>query len=80
MHDPRDFKLDIKGLPDSEPADGPAKSRPFLSILFDCCKVYQRIYLDPKTSAYTARCPRCMRSMEFKVGAGGTSERRFVVR
>jgi hypothetical protein len=78
MNDPRDFKLDIAGL---TPAEGaPAQARPFLSVQFACCSVYQRVYRDPTGQQYRGRCPRCGKTVTFAVGEGGTSSRFFVVR
>jgi hypothetical protein len=56
-----------------------APARPFLSVLFACCQVYQRIYRNPEGTAYVGRCPRCGKSVRFVVGEGGTDERNFVV-
>ena len=74
--DPRDYKLDITSL---EPAQGAPLSRPFLSVHFACCGVYQRVYRDAAGKAYRGRCPRCGRSVRFVVGEGGTSARFFTV-
>jgi hypothetical protein len=79
-NDPRDFKIDIAGL---SPAGGTApapQSRPFLSVQFACCSVYQRIYRDPDGKHYQGRCPRCGKAVKFEVGEGGTSSRTFIVR
>jgi hypothetical protein len=82
MNDPRDFKLDVKGV---APVEGGASSssspsRPFLSVQFACCSVYQRVYRDPDGLRYRGRCPRCGTTVEFAVGEGGTSSRSFIVR
>ena len=54
--------------------------RPFLRIMFDCCHVYQRIYRDRAGRFYEGRCPRCLRSVRFKVGPNGISARAFSVK
>ncbi|MGD1276291.1 MAG: hypothetical protein ABR964_03595 [Tepidisphaeraceae bacterium] len=54
-------------------------SRPFLSVLFACCWVYQRIYRNADGTAYFGQCPRCGKSVRFEVGPGGTDVRQFVV-
>jgi hypothetical protein len=78
MSDPRDYKLDVAGIkPRLENAS--LKGRPFLSVLFACCGVYQRIYRNADGSAYSGRCPRCGKPVKFAVGRGGTDERNFVV-
>ena len=82
MSDPRDYKLDVTGV---TPAQGPAASggargaRPYLSVQFACCGVYQRVYGHPDGRRYSGRCPRCGRAVVFPVGEGGTSSRSFVV-
>ena len=76
--DPRDYKLDLSSAPEAEPASKPAPgARPFLSVLFDCCNVYQRVYRDRSGNAYSGRCPRCGRSVRFPVGEDGTPNRFF---
>ena len=81
-NDPRDFKLDIAGLSPGPAAAGTpgAQGRPFLSVQFACCGVYQRVYRDPAGQHYRGRGPRCGKSVTFAVGEGGTSSRFFVVR
>lgn len=86
MSDPRDYILDIKGLADATPAAAKAKppvastgARPFLSVFFKCCSVYQRVYRNADNKTYTGRCPKCLAQIRFVVGEGGTGERSFVV-
>jgi len=78
MNDPRDYKLDIEGVSQSVDAPG-APNRPFVSVRFACCGVYQRIYRTADGSAYRGRCPKCGKPVNFVVGAGGTDARFFVV-
>ena len=78
--DPRDYKLDVAGIPPSQPSGAPApRPRPYLSVRFDCCGIYQRVYRDPDGRNYRGRCPRCTRPVVFAVGEGGTNARCFVV-
>ena len=80
MNDPRDYRLSITGAsPDPASAREEQSSRPFVSVLFACCNVYQRIYRSANGTRYGGRCPRCGRAVRFLVGPGGTSERIFVV-
>jgi len=76
MNDARDI-VDIHGVNPS--GAGAEAVRPYLSVQFDCCKVYLRIYRDPDGKKYTARCPRCGKKVNFLVGEGGTNARFFVV-
>lgn len=56
------------------------KGKPFLGVQFDCCRVYQRIYLNKEGTAYCGRCPRCGKPIKFIVGKGGTSARFFIAK
>ena len=53
--------------------------RPYLRIMFECCRIYQRIYRDRDGRFYEGRCPGCLRIARFKVGRGGTNVRDFAV-
>jgi hypothetical protein len=81
--DPRDYKLDIAGLtPDEDaaaPNKSPAGSRPWLSVHFACCGVYQRIYRAADGTHYAGACPRCGGKIRFNVAPGGTATRFFRV-
>jgi ribosomal protein S27E len=77
--DPRDYKLDISSLSGSEQESPSQAGRPFLSVHFACCGVYQRIYRDPSAPVYRGRCPKCTKTVTFPVGHGGTTSRFFRV-
>lgn len=77
--DPRDYKVDIAGLSLSEAFASEGQSRPFIGVTFNCCRVYQRIYRSVDGQRYEGKCPRCARSVRFRVGPGGTDARAFVV-
>lgn len=53
------------------------KQSNFLGIMFNCCKVYGRIYKNKDGTAYVGRCPRCMRPIKVPIGKGGTNARFF---
>jgi len=78
-----DYILDVSGLsgPD-EPArpTGAARGRPFISMYFECCNVYQRIYRNPDATAYVGFCPRCGRKVVARIGPEGVSARFFRAR
>ena len=81
--DPRDYKLDVAGVSQAASRHAsvqkPQHDRPFLSVLFKCCAVYQRVYRNASGDTYEGRCPRCGLPVRFVVAPGGTSERSFVV-
>ena len=56
------------------------KPRPFLGILFECCRVYVRVYKNAAGDAYVGACPRCLARLRVAVGTGGTSRRLFRAR
>ena len=72
--DPPRGKLDI-----IEGADAQLTGRPFLSLNFACCNVYQRIYRSADGTNYQGRCPRCGKPVRFEIGPGGTDARSFTV-
>lgn len=53
------------------------KSSNYLGIMFKCCNVYGRIYKNKEGTAYTGRCPRCMKILKVPVGENGTNRRFF---
>jgi len=53
--------------------------RPFVGVLFRCCKVYGRAYLTADKSKFEARCPRCYQAVILKVSAQGSESRFFTV-
>lgn len=53
--------------------------RPFLGVMFECCRVYVRVYINRAGEAYEGSCPRCRRSIRFVVGEGGSSTRMWRV-
>ncbi|MBX7258254.1 MAG: RNHCP domain-containing protein [Candidatus Hydrogenedentes bacterium] len=49
--------------------------RPFIGILFKCCHVYARVYLNHDGTAYAGHCPKCAASLTVKAGPGGSDQR-----
>ena len=86
MSDPRDYSVEISGADGDATANAArevgtaAPNRPYLSVHFACCGVYQRVYRDRDGKSYHGRCPRCGTPVRFVVGQGGTPARSFVVR
>lgn len=58
----------------------PQKDKKFIGILFECCKVYRRIYINKDDNAYEGRCPLCYSKVKVIVGPDGTNQRFFNAR
>ena len=54
-----------------------AEKRKFWGVMFQCCRVYARVYVNKQNTAYSGMCPRCGKRVEFKVGREGTDSRFF---
>ncbi|MEA2063243.1 MAG: hypothetical protein U9P14_06075 [Gemmatimonadota bacterium] len=61
-------------------ADGaPSKRRPTIGVFWECCKVYSRISLNKKGTAYVGWCPRCAKRVQMDVVPWGSKSRFFNV-
>jgi hypothetical protein len=58
-------------------SDTTRASRPFLGVLFECCKVYARVYRNAAGTHYSGACPRCAKGVRFRIGEGGQNTRFF---
>ena len=61
--------------PDAAHRSGAGARRPYVSVLFDCCRVYARVYRPPDQPYYEGRCPKCLRVLHVRVGPDGTASR-----
>ncbi len=53
------------------------KKRKYIGVMFECCKVYQRIYVHRDGTKYEGRCPKCFRILTVSIGSEGTDARMF---
>lgn len=52
----------------------------FLGIMFECCNVYHRIYINKEDNAYEGRCPKCFAEVRALIGEDGSTSRFFRAR
>ena len=67
-------------MPNPRPNPAATTERPWLGVMFDCCRAYSRVYRNAQQDAYEGRCPRCRRHLRIGIGQGGTAQRFFTVR
>jgi hypothetical protein len=53
------------------------RKREFIGVTFKCCKVYTRIYLKKKNTAFLGWCPKCGAPMEVLISPTGSKSRFF---
>lgn len=53
--------------------------RPFVGVMFRCCKVYGRAYLTADKRRFEARCPQCYQLVTLQVSSQGSNSRFFSV-
>ena len=51
--------------------------KPFIGIKFDCCNVYNRIFVNKGKTAYEGRCQKCLQKISVKIRKDGVSTRFF---
>ncbi|MCK4858430.1 MAG: hypothetical protein KAT58_10705 [candidate division Zixibacteria bacterium] len=51
--------------------------RPYIGVIFKCCHIYSRVYLNKQGTAYVGRCPKCARQFRIKVSPHGSHDRFF---
>jgi hypothetical protein len=61
----------------TEQSKSRSTDRPHLGVIFKCCRVYSRIYLNKKGDAFVGWCPKCAARLEIRVSPTGSKERFF---
>ena len=57
-----------------------AKEKKFIGILFECCNIYRRIYINKEKNGYEGACPKCNSEVKVAIGPAGTDVRFFSAR
>ena len=57
--------------PKREARENRRQVRPHINILFRCCNVYVRIYLNAQGTAFSGHCPRCCAPARIVVDSEG---------
>jgi len=55
------------------------QSKPFIGVNWECCKVYSRVYLNEKKTAYVGWCPKCGKRVQMDLSPTGSKSRFFNV-
>ena len=64
-------------MTDKDTKNNERKPRPHVGVIFKCCNIYQRIYLNNKGNAFVGYCPKCSSKMEITVSPYGSTSRFF---
>lgn len=77
-----DYILELGGrrIPNDTAERTDNQSRPFISVMFECCDVYSRVYKNREGTAYVGWCPKCAKKVQVRVGADGINSRFFRAR
>ncbi len=76
-----DYILDIgNSEPNRQDNSKSLFKRKYISVLFECCGVYSRIYTNREGTAYEGRCPKCTKKVKIRIGSEGTNCRFFRAR
>jgi len=60
-----------------EKVEFPSTRRKYIGILFECCGVYARVYINKEKKAYVGWCPKCAHTIKVKIDKSGTNSRFF---
>lgn len=62
----------------SESSGANKGGKPYVGVIFKCCRIYSRIYLNRAGTAFVGWCPRCGAKMELKISPHGSKSRFFM--
>ena len=61
--------------PDRPKGNARGAPRPYIGVLFKCCHVYARVYLNRAGTDFIGHCPKCAAKIRIKAGPGGSRSR-----
>ncbi|MGA0163418.1 MAG: hypothetical protein ACO3LE_04095 [Bdellovibrionota bacterium] len=53
------------------------EKRPYIGLMFECCRVYSRIYRKKEDQHYKGFCPKCGRAVSLRVDPRKGSKSKF---
>ncbi|MFA5865931.1 MAG: hypothetical protein WC975_14760 [Phycisphaerae bacterium] len=79
MSDEPDYILELGGYrqPRESAEQSDREGRAYISVLFECCNVYSRVYKNTQRTAYVGWCPKCARKIQVRIAADGVNCRFF---
>ena len=54
------------------------KKKPFVGVIFKCCHIYSRIYINKQGTAFVGWCPKCGAKMEILISPTGSKSNFFI--
>lgn len=69
--------IDPQSLPDQHDESRQSDARPWISVYFECCRIYCRVYVNAQRTAYVGWCPKCAARVEVRIASDGSPGRFF---
>jgi hypothetical protein len=55
------------------------RTRPYVGVRFECCRLYSRIYREADVLVYRGRCPKCYREVLVRVDPYNGKPSKFLI-
>lgn len=53
--------------------------KPHLGIMFKCCNIYSRIYINKMETAFVGWCPKCAKKAQINISEDGSDSKFFEI-